>query len=237
LERLGGVVAASDYLRGRFCEGLEDERGYIFVLPNSLNLAEAPQPVAMAGRERVILFAGRVVADKGADTFVAACARALPALPGWRAEMIGADRFGPDSPETGFIRELRPRAAAAPVQMLGYQPHDAVLAAMARSPIVVAPSRWPEPFGLVALEAMACGAALITSRRGALPEVAGDAALYADPDSPEALAEAIRALANDPARREALSAAGQARARGFDLPQAMRQLQDIRAAILARWPG
>ena len=59
--------------------------------------------------------------------------------------MIGADRFAPDSPETGFIRALRPEAEAAGVAMLGYRPHGDVLAAMARAAIVVVPSRWPEP--------------------------------------------------------------------------------------------
>ena len=64
---------------------------------------------------------------------------------------------------------------------------------MARAAIVVVPSRWQEPFGLTALEALACGAALICSRRGGLPEIGGDVAVYADPDDPRALADAIRA--------------------------------------------
>ena len=55
-----------------------------------------------------MLFAGRVVSDKGADAFVQACAGALPRLPGWRAEMLGADRFGADSPETPFCARCGP---------------------------------------------------------------------------------------------------------------------------------
>ena len=79
---------------------------------------------------------------------------------------------------------------------------------MARAAIVVVPSRWQEPFGLVALEALASGAALICADRGGLREVAGDAAVYVDPDDPAALAAAIRALAADAARRAALGQAG-----------------------------
>jgi UDP-glucose:(glucosyl)LPS alpha-1,2-glucosyltransferase len=226
LDRMA-VVASSDYLRRRFLDGIAGE---VEVLPNAFDFRELPPPVP---RESLILFSGRVVADKGVDGFVRAAAIALSKLPGWRAEVIGADRFGPDSPETPFLRALRPEAEAAGVALLGYRPHAEVLAAMARAAIVVVPSRWPEPFGLVAVEAMASGVALICSPRGALPEVAGDAARYADPDDPAALAEAILALANDPAERAALGEAGRARARArFDLPIVLDALSALRERLL-----
>lgn len=231
LRRLARVVTVSDWLRMRMQDGVAGE---VAVLPNCLDLAEIPaSPVA---REQVMLFAGRVVADKGADAFVAAGALALPRLPGWRAEMIGADRFGPDSPETNFLRALRPLAEAAGIRMHGYQPHDAVLAAMARAAIVVVPSRWPEPFGLTALEALACGAALAYAPRGGLPEVVGEAGLPIDPDAPAAMAEALVALAGDPVRLAALGAAGRARAQRFDVGQALAALDALRRAVLDTWP-
>ena len=231
LRRLARVVAVSDWLRTRMREGVAGE---VSVLANCLDLAEIPPSPAV--REKVILFAGRVVADKGADAFVAGCALALQHLPGWRAEMIGADRFGPDSPETDFLRRLRPEAEAAGIRMQGYQPHDRVLDAMARAAIVVVPSRWAEPFGLTALEALACGAALAYAPRGGLPEVAGDAGLAIDPDDPAALAEALLALAGDPARLAALGEAGRARARRFDTPQALAALDTLRRGVLGAWP-
>ena len=132
--------------------------------------------------------------------------------------MIGADRFRADSPDTEFLRSLRPRAAAAGVAMLGHRPNDAVLAAMQRAAIVVVPSRWEEPFGLVALEAMACGAALVCSPRGGLREVAGETAMYADPDQPEALAGAILRLADDVGLRATLASAARLRSEGFGAP-------------------
>ncbi len=64
---------------------------------------------------------------------------------------------------------------------------------MAEAAIVVLPSRWAEPFARVALEALGCGAALVASPRGGIPEAVGDAALYANPDEPTALAEAMLA--------------------------------------------
>ncbi len=94
------------------------------------------------------------------------------------------------------------------------------------------PSRWQEPFGLTALEAMACGAALIAAPRGGLPEVAGDAALYVDPDDPAALAEVIERLALTPELRARLAAAGRARARRFGVEPAAARLADLRRELL-----
>jgi UDP-glucose:(glucosyl)LPS alpha-1,2-glucosyltransferase len=230
LSRLAGVVTVSDYLRRRLLDGVAAPPTTPVVLPNCIDLSALPPP---RQRERVILFVGRVVPEKAPDAFVAACAIALPRLPGWRAEIIGADRSRIDSPDTRFVRGVRDAAGAAGVTLLGYRDHPDVLAALAGAFIVVVPSRWQEPFGLTALEAMASGAALICSPRGGLPEVAGDAALYADPDDPSALADAILALAGDETRRDGLAASGRARARMFDLPPTLASLASLRHAILA----
>ena len=229
LSRLARVVTNSDYLRRRFLEGVATPTRPPVVLANCLDLTELPPP---GPREKLILFAGRVVDNKAPDAFIAACAQALPDLPGWRAEIIGADRFAVDSPDTSFVQKIRIAAANANVAMLGYRDHPQVLAAMARSSIVVVPSRWPEPFGLVALEALASGAALICSPRGGLPEVAGDAAIYADPDRPQDIAAAIRTLAADPSHRCAMARAGRERASQFAVPIIARQLAALRQAIL-----
>ena len=229
LDRLALVITSSDWLRGRLLEGVPEPQRSPVVLHNCIDVP--PHPTGH--RENLILFAGRVVRDKGADTFVEACARALPKLPGWHAEMIGADRFRADSPDTDFLRALRPRAEAAGVRMRGHLPNDAVLAAMQRAAIMVVPSRWDEPFGLVALEAMACGAALICSPRGGLPEVAGETALYADPDQPGDVAAAILELATDVGRRATLAAAARLRSEGFGAPAAAARLLELRASMSA----
>lgn len=233
LRTLARVVTVSDYLRRRLLQGLVPPSGRMpAVLPNCIDLADLPAPAPAAERDHVILFVGRVVPEKAPDVFVAACAAALPRLPGWRAALIGADRFRADSPDTGFVRAVRTAAEAAGIALLGYRDHPEALAAMARAAIVVMPSRWQEPFGLTALEAMASGAALICSPRGGLPEVAGDAALYADPDDPPAVAAAILALATDPGRRAALANAGRERACRFDLSDAAATLHALRRDVL-----
>ena len=219
--RLARIIPVSAYIGGRM-----PPSGKIVVLPNCLDLASIP--AFPAERDKTILFAGRVVVDKGADSFVAACARALPLLPGWRAEMIGADRFRADSPDTPFLRGLRTVAEAADIAMLGYRPHADVLAAMVRAAIVVVPSRWPEPFGLTALEALACGATLLYAPNGGLPEVAGDAGIAIDAENIEGMATALVQAAANPAPCPA-------RAAGFGLGPIGAALGALRRQTLDAW--
>lgn len=232
LAALARVVSVSEFLRTRLLEGVPDGEN-ARVLANPIDCGAIPRGLSAEERERVVLFAGRMVRDKGADTFVQAMEKALPELPGWRAEMFGADRFGPASPTTPFLAALTHRARTAGVALMGYRPHSEVLEAMARVAIVVVPSRWEEPFGLVALEALAAGAALIASPRGALPEVAGEVARYADPDRPGELAAAIIELARDVPARRGMGARGRARAAEFDLPRVAHALDALRQEILA----
>jgi glycosyltransferase involved in cell wall biosynthesis len=79
--------------------------------------------------------------------------------------------------------------------------------------VVAYPSK-AEGFGLPVLEAMACGAAVLTARRLSLPEVGGDAVAYTEPDA-DSIADSLRALILDQPRREQLSRSGPERAREF----------------------
>ncbi len=95
---------------------------------------------------------------------------------------------------------------------------DDELADLYRAATVVAVPSLGEGFGLPILEAMACGAPTVASNRGAIPEIAGEGALVAEP-TPDALADAIRE-ALDPIVADRLRAAGPAQAGTFT-PEAM----------------
>jgi len=218
------VFTVSFWLRRRFLEDLDD--GPVTVMPNCLDLSALPAPPEK--RAKLVLFAGRMVADKGADAFVRAWAAISQKAPGWKAIMIGADRFRFNSPRTTFVDRVEASASAAGITLCGYQMHHQVLEAMAAASIVVVPSRWPEPFGLTALEAMASGAAVIASPRGGLPEVVGTAALLALPDDGDALEKAMLRLIDDEDLRAECVRRGHEQAQKFNLSQARELLKKTR---------
>jgi glycosyltransferase involved in cell wall biosynthesis len=80
--------------------------------------------------------------------------------------------------------------------------------------VLVFPSRY-EGFGLPILEAMGAGTPVVTSNRGAMKEVAGGAALLADPNNPAGIATAVLRILGDPALAQRLRALGKTRAAGF----------------------
>jgi len=100
------------------------------------------------------------------------------------------------------------------VLFTGYVPDDDLPALYSGAEAFVLPSLY-EGFGLPVLEAMACGAPVITSTVTSLPEVVGDAALLVDPTDTDALAGALAQICTDAALRQRLRLAGLARAAQF----------------------
>lgn len=119
---------------------------------------------------------------------------------------------GGDGWDAGLPDALR-AAPSGSVARLGYLPVDELRALLGGATIVTYPSTG-EGFGLPVLEAMACGAAVLTTRRLAIPEVGGDAVAYSETD-PGSLASALRDLLRKPDTRRSLGEAGRLRAAGF----------------------
>jgi glycosyltransferase involved in cell wall biosynthesis len=91
-----------------------------------------------------------------------------------------------------------------------------------------------EGFGYPVLEAMAAGCAVIASNTSSLPEVAGDAALLVDPESPAQIAHAITVLAHDPERRRELISRGAEHVHKFSIEAQARGTLAAYRAVLAR---
>jgi glycosyltransferase involved in cell wall biosynthesis len=115
----------------------------------------------------------------------------------------------------------------------GYVPDSVVAGLYARCSVFVYPSLY-EGFGLPVLEAMACGAATVTSKVSSLPEVAGDAALLVDPYSIEELSNAIAQVLEDPTVRDDLRARGMARAAQFTWDRTARETLSAYACAVAK---
>ena len=151
--------------------------------------------------EPYVLYFGDVTEDKGAWNLVSVY-RALEDPP--PLVMIG--------------RNYLPELAGIPgIHFLDAWPHDAAIEALRRSMFTVVPSIWPEPFGLVALEAAAAGKAVIASRTGGLTDVVvdGETGILVTPlDRPD-LRSALRTLIGDAGLRERMGAAAKERAKSF----------------------
>ena len=115
--------------------------------------------------------------------------------------------------ETSFEAELR-RKAGDRVRFTGWLADDLLDGLYRAATCLVFPSL-AEGFGLPILDALVRGTPVATSNATSLPEVAGDAALYFDPEDTDAIAAAIRRLLDDEALRERLRAAGPAQAAKF----------------------
>ena len=117
----------------------------------------------------------------------------------------------------GWDDQVDAAAAAVPPSLTlirpGYLPIDELAGLLGGADVVAYPSLG-EGFGLPVLEAMACGAAVLTTRRLALPEVGGDAVAYTEPDD-ISISTSLAALLDDDERRASLSAAAIERAAGF----------------------
>jgi glycosyltransferase involved in cell wall biosynthesis len=103
------------------------------------------------------------------------------------------------------------------VHVLGAWPHELVIEAVRRSMFTVAPSIWPEPFGLVALEAAAAGKAVVASEIGGLTDIVvdGETGILVHPGDRDALRDAMSRLIGDAPLRERMGAAGTERAAEF----------------------
>ena len=166
--------------------------------------ADAPLPSSFT-----IGYAGRLVPEKGVHVLLRACAALPPALD-WTLHLLG------DGPERGRLADTaRELGIEGQVRFLGRVPSTQASQFYRTIDVLVLPSltrpNWVEQFGRVLTEAMACGVPVVGSRSGEIPWVIGDAGRIFPEGDDGALARILADLADDPAQRSALTAAGRAR--------------------------
>jgi glycosyltransferase involved in cell wall biosynthesis len=141
-----------------------------------------------------LIFVGRLVSDKGADILLEALRILAQAgrLPG--LTVVGE---GPERP--ALEAQARRLALADRVRFLGTKTGEGLVRILNRHRILVAPSRYNEPFGIVALEGIACGCVVVGSGGGGLKDAIGDCGRVFPNGDPAALAQVLGALLRDPA--------------------------------------
>jgi glycosyltransferase involved in cell wall biosynthesis len=181
-----------------------------------------------------LLVVSRLVERKGIGNVITA----LTQLPGTDLVIAGgppAPRLGED-PEARRLSELAERLGVAGRVDLRGQVEPADLPALYRSADLVVSVPWYEPFGIVPLEAMACGVPVVVAAVGGLVDtvVDGVTGAHVPPRRPDLLAGALAGLLADPSRRVALGTAGARRARqryGWD--RIARGTLEVYASLVA----
>ncbi|MGY1730688.1 glycosyltransferase family 4 protein [Geodermatophilus sp. SYSU D01045] len=166
------------------------------------------------GEAPVVVCVSRLVPRKGQDVLVAAWPRVLAEHPGARLLLVGG---GPD--EARLRRAVADRRLGDSVVLTGPVPPDRLPEHYAAGDVFAMPCRTRrggldvEGLGMVYLEAAAVGLPVVAGTSGGAPEAVRDGetgTVVADPRSPDAVAAAVSALLDDPARARAMGAAGRA---------------------------
>lgn len=224
-----GAIAISQATKDALCTFRRDlDPGRVFVVP--LAAGEAFRPTAPYASERAyFLSVCTLDRRKNLDGLVEAFAEWVRQTRTPDVDLVLVGSLG-DSTAEVRKRISRHGELAHRIHLLGYVP-DADLAPLYSGALGFVYPSLAEGFGLPVLEAMQCGAPVITSDRGALKELAEGAALLVDPTSTDAIAAALDVLYRDPAERIHLSGTGLSRASRYDWRTSTRTLLNAYRAL------
>lgn len=193
------MVTTSSAMKERLeAEGV----GPFRVIPNGCAQRQA-RP--LLGSEPRLGYAGRLSAEKGVDTLLRAFERVLERIPRARLRIVG------DGPSRASLQELaRQLGIGAEVEFTGALTTAEMERQLDTAWVQTVPSTWDEPFGMVAIEAMMRGTAVVASDGGGLRDIVrnGETGLLVDPLDVEAWARSLTTLLSDRDRCEAMGAAG-----------------------------
>jgi glycogen synthase len=166
--------------------------GHSFVIGNPYD-DNVFRLIPSIAREKTLVFAGRVVSDKGVDLL-------LQALKLLQSETLVPDlTIVGSGPEENNLRRLSGELGLdRQVTFVGQKPGATLAEILNRHRVLVVPSQWAEPFGIVALEGIACGCVVVGSEQGGLKEAIGPCGLTFENGNVRALADQLKRLLKDP---------------------------------------
>ena len=202
--------------------GLAPERSHVL----RYFVERDPERTAVPG-DAVVCFAGRLTKVKGVDVLLDAVAQTAAVR---RLEIVG------DGYERAALeRRARTRGLTDRVRFHGWLDEQATKAVMAASDIVAVPSTWPEPFGIVGLEAMSVGRPTVGSSIGGIPEWLsdGETGRLVAPSDAGALARVLDEMLGDGQALARMGAAAWQRVAAFSAEAHVEALTGIYGAALA----
>ncbi len=220
LAKASRVVFVSDYLRNSALRHFPEYRDRFTCMLNATDTdmfqppgnvgAAAAAPASLAPGFQYVLYAGRLIPEKGVDVLVRAFQHVVAGNPQARLIITGSSFFA-GARRTAFEDQLARLAEpiGQSIEFTGFVPRERLRSLYRDCDLVVVPSVWQEPSGLVVLEAMASGKCLVATAVGGIPELVTDGrtGVLVAPADPAALARAITGLLADPERRAALGSA------------------------------
>jgi len=209
--------------------------------------ADAREALGRDQCERLVLFVGRIEQIKGIDVLLRALGLLFQRHPDLRSDVCllvvgGALDPGDDAPETEKILELRrlvhEHRMEANVAFVGSRDQEQLALYYAAADVCAVPSL-TESFGLVALEAMACGTPVVGTRVGGLQTLIedGESGLLVPAGDDTALAEAIHAVLTDHRLRTHLSHGARERAERFTWSRVGQRMTELYDKVLAAAAG
>lgn len=206
-------IAVSNYARNALTLGLGKMLGdRVRVIPHGVSEIFSPPATVRAQTDRYLLVVADIYIQKNLHTLIRVMGRLRARYPDLTLRIAGT----PVDPE--YYQELRQIISEydlhAAVFFLGKTPPEELRELYRNCTVFVFPST-VEAFGNPLAEAMACGAAIATSRTAAMPEIVGDAAEYFDPLNSDEIAAAICRIIDSPALRDELGRKGLKRVRLF----------------------
>ena len=211
-------------------------QGRTKIIPNGIDIdrfrVPRPRPPAFARDRRHVLFVGRLEPRKGVAHLIRAMRAVQDRVPSTRLTIVG------DGPDRASIEALA-RDVGVEATFAGRIDGADLPAYLQASDLVCSPALGGESFGLVLLEAMACGTAVVASRIDGYAGLVGDtgsARLVPAADA-GALADAIAELLTDDEQRRSLGARGTAHAARFDWRVIAERLDAIYGQLLSQTPS
>lgn len=193
------------------------------VIPNGVDLSLFRPPDAALARPQTILFAGRLVSQKGVDVLLRAVRVLLFRFPAARLIIAG------DGDDVLYLRRLcRYLGISEEVSFVGWQSPRSLVNLYQTARVVAVPSHY-EPFGLVALEALACATPVVASDTGGLADIIRngvDGYLFPANDHLR-LAHRLAILLSDSSFAAELGKAGRMRAAEFPWARVAAQTQNL----------
>jgi len=220
------VVCVSHYTAGVLRARFRVDPAKLRVVHNGVEPRARPERSEKLIPEPIVLFLGRVTAQKGPDTFLHAAEHVVRSLPRVKFVVGGT---GDLLPET--IESCARLGLARHVHFTGFLGPEEVERIFAMADVYVMPSV-SEPFGIAPLEALALDTPVIVSRQSGVVEVL-QSALAVDHWDVQGMAAAILGLLRSPARRRALAKRGKRELEGLRWEAAAARLESVYAEVLA----